>query len=79
MSELGELFSLLREENKNKRLINKNSTLALLDERKISYKRLSDTHFLIENYNFWPSTGLYIHRKTKKRGRGIFNLLKEEK
>jgi hypothetical protein len=34
-------------------------------------------HLVVDcNIDFWPSTGLFINRKTKKKGRGISNLLK---
>ena len=26
--------------------------------------------------DFWPSTGLFINLKTKRRGRGVFNIIK---
>lgn len=77
MSDLGETFAVLREERKLKKRRNKDSTLSLLDEHKVEYKVLSDSHLRIAEYDFWPTTGLFIHLKTKKRGRGIFNLLKQ--
>lgn len=33
-------------------------------------------HLIVENqFDFWPSTGKFINRKTKKSGRGVQNLL----
>lgn len=28
-------------------------------------------------YDFWPGTGLWIHRDTQKKGRGIKNMIKD--
>lgn len=76
MSELGELFKDLREERKEKRAANKELSVALLQDKGVSYKRLSDDHLRVGEFDYWPSTGLFMHTKTKKRGRGVFNLLK---
>lgn len=31
---------------------------------------------MIGDFDFYPSTGLFRNRKTNKKGRGIFNLIK---
>jgi uncharacterized membrane protein YsdA (DUF1294 family) len=79
MSELGEIFAAHKEDRRKKKSNNLESTLAILNERKVPYKKLSAVHLWIGSFDFWPSTGLFIHKKTKKRGRGIFNLLKAMK
>lgn len=33
-------------------------------------------HFIIGQYDFWATTGLFIDRITKQRGRGVGKLLK---
>lgn len=33
-------------------------------------------HLVIGDFDFWPSTGLFKNRKTGKKGRGVFNLIK---
>lgn len=66
-----------KEESRARKSHNLTQSIALLDEKKIPYKQLSLTHYRIaEQWDYWPSTGLYIHMKTKKRGRGVFNLIK---
>ena len=75
MSELGDLYRDWRKEKQEKRTINYQKSEALLIKNKIEYKKLSASHFRVKEYDYWPSTGLFIHIKTKKRGRGIFNLL----
>lgn len=34
-------------------------------------------HYRIGDFDFWPSTGKYMERSTKKTGRGVFNILKK--
>lgn len=49
-------------------------------ENNINYENYSEVHFCVEkDFDYWPTTGKFINRKTKKSGRGIFNLLKELK
>lgn len=50
--------------------------IGVIEDSQIFFKQLSDTHLRILEWDFWPSTGLYIHTKTKKRGRGVYNLMK---
>lgn len=76
MSELGEIFSAWREEKKEKKISNLEKSIQILDNNNINYDVLSDTHYRISNYDFWPSTGLFINRKTGRKGRGVFNLIR---
>lgn len=43
----------------------------------IDFKELSDTHIrvLSFDYDFWPTTQLFINMKTQKRGYGLKNLM----
>lgn len=37
-------------------------------------------HIIVDNkIDFWPTTGKYIVRKNQKKGRGVFNMIKELK
>lgn len=76
MSELGETFAALREHNREKKIENHASSIALLDKHGVQYETLTEHHLRIGEFDFWPSTGMYIQRKTKRRGRGIFGLLR---
>jgi hypothetical protein len=78
MSDLGETFKEYRKMRKEKKIKNIHTSLDILDRNEIDYKILSmnGPHILVEGFDYWASTGLFINRKTKKRGRGIFNLLK---
>jgi hypothetical protein len=77
MSELGDIFKAHREEAKLRKTKNAESSTALLNEKKVQYEVLSESHLRVGDWDFWPSTGLFIHVKTKKRGRGVYNLLKK--
>jgi len=76
-SELGELYAAWDEHKKEKKQNNQKSSVAILEEKGVKFERLSDTHLRVAEYDYWPSTGLFIHRKTQKRGRGVFGLLKK--
>lgn len=57
-------------------------SVALLELCKIPFVTTNEIHYIITTHegiiiDFWPSTGKYIYRTTKKIGRGVFNLLKE--
>lgn len=80
MSEISEIFKALKINKQEKKLDNHTKSINILKEKNIPYKMLSSTHIRIEDsFDFWPTTGLFINIKTKKRGRGIFKLLKEIK
>jgi hypothetical protein len=76
MSDLGETFKAFREAGQEKRQSNLERSVALLDAQKVPYTRLSEHHLRIGDYDFWPSTGLWISRTHKRsKGRGVLNLL----
>lgn len=78
MSDLGEIFGAWKVEKKAKKLSNTENNLRILKEKGIEYELLSSNgpHLRIGDYDFWASTGLFVHRKSKQRGRGIHNLLR---
>lgn len=76
MSELGELYSAWNEHKRAKKKLNYEQSLQLLADNGVVLKQLSPDHFRIDDFDYWPSTGLFINRKTNKRGRGVFNLIK---
>ena len=79
MSEIGDDFKALREMRKEKRASNRESSIEVLTSKDIAFQQLSDTHFRIGEFDFWPSTGLFMNRKSGKRGRGVFNLIRKVK
>lgn len=77
MSDIGEDFHFIRQENKMKKLANVECSLRMLTERGLKYevKSVLPMHVHIGGFDYWPATGLFIHQKTGKRGRGVFALI----
>jgi len=80
MSDIGEFWRDVKpelekegRERKDRNLLNAREKLTAL---KIPFRELTEHHFRVLHFNYWPSTGLFIDMKTSKRGRGINNLLK---
>ncbi len=63
------------EARRGKKNQNLEYSLALFYSRGIKIKKLSTWHYRIGKWDFWPTTGKYMHIVTKERGRGVFNLL----
>lgn len=76
MSELGDIFNGWKEEKQKKRASNLVNSLELLNEHGIEPQKLSSSHFRIGEFDFWPSTGKYLNRKTGRYSRGVRNLIK---
>ncbi len=77
MSDIGEIFSFLKEENKKKKVLNHKNSIKILEGKGIYFTKLSEYHYRVGEYDFWPSTGKFLNRKTGTTGRGVFNLLKK--
>jgi predicted Ser/Thr protein kinase len=78
MSELGDTFKALHEYKKEKKANNIDGSLSLLESMGVEHKVLSyNNHhtLVVGRIDFWPSTGKWIDRKTKRYGRGIRKLL----
>lgn len=78
-NEITELWSQVKEERRIKKQSNYEFAKKKLKEEGIEFVEKPNSHFALKDYNFWATTGLYIHKKTNKRGRGIFNLIKKIK
>ncbi len=81
MSDTGELFEAWRKDKQVKKLSNKEKSTRILIEHNIYYESSNGIHLIIKHnkiiVDFWPSTGKFIFRKSKIKGRGVFNLLKK--
>lgn len=77
MSELGETFKAMREHGKAKRQSNSEFSIEALKRHGVEFEMLNPhgPHLRVGEIDFWPSTGLFINRRTQKRSRGIHNLL----
>lgn len=77
-SEMGDYWRDVNSFRQNKRRENMLSSTEILDRANISYSSHNGgVHLIVaKRWDYWPSTGLFIDRQTKKQGRGIFNLLR---
>jgi hypothetical protein len=76
MSELAEDFKFMREVKREKKQSNLENSISLLHKNGIEFDSFNGgTHLKVGDYDFWPSTGLFINRKTYERRRGIFTLI----
>ncbi len=70
------VFAEMKEQSRVKKMSNLESSTKILDERKINYQKLTQWHYRVGEYDFWPTTGKFMHRASGKTGRGVFELLK---
>jgi len=81
MSDIGETFKDLRQASQNKREHNRRYSTKVLSSKRIKFKIVNQGyHLIIEELpddliDFWPSTGLWKIRSTKKSNRGLKSLL----
>lgn len=74
------LYHVYRETRKNKRAENRKHSRNLLESKKIPMEVMNEgAHIKIpagdSHIDFWPGTGLWIDRGTRKQGRGVYPLL----
>ncbi len=82
MDDEGDFWRRFNIEAGNKRQSNmEKSTKILMDNGIRFHSRNGGIHLIVfgqvKEFDYWPSTGKFINRKTKKAGRGVFNLIKE--
>lgn len=77
MSEMGDDFKAWHEEKRTKKNNNLVFSTELLKKNNINFSSHNHgVHLIVEkNFDFYPSTGKFIDRVTKKHGRGVKNLL----
>lgn len=78
MSDMGDAFKAMREDSIRKKQKNKEHCTKRLKMSSIPFVSYNDgVHlFVVDTFDYWPSTGLFKHRKSGKSGRGIMNLIK---
>jgi len=80
MGDMAKVFRDMTEYKKAKRKDNTEKSTTMLKVKGIQFvSKNNGAHLIVGNYNFWPSTGLFENRLTKKKGRGIYNLIKKLK
>jgi len=81
MGDVGESFEGWKEESQERKRRNLEQSTKILEDRGILFEsKNGGVHIIIkaerEKFDFWPSTGKFTSRVTKKSGRGVFKLLK---
>lgn len=82
MGDMGEYFRDWREHKRERKETGRAMALRILEESGIAFETLSENgpHLrFAEGFDFWPSTGNWIHRETQLRGFGVRSLLREIK
>lgn len=82
MSEIGEVFKIIKEEGKKKKSKNLVSSTQILADEGIQFESKNNGVHLVVNHNgkiadFWPSTGKFNIRGEAGYHRGVKNLLKK--
>lgn len=83
MSDLGDDFRAYNESRREKKRRNLEQNTQILRDRGVSFTAKNNgVHLIIRRgtvplADFWPSTGKWIMRISRKKGRGVFNLLNE--
>ena len=77
-SEMGEIYYAMRKAKQERKQANKANGTEKIKRSGYSFVTHNDgLHIVIENrVDYWPSTGKFIDRQTKRKGRGILPLLK---
>lgn len=81
MGDMGEIFNAMKDESKERRARNRQSSAELLKSRGIEFEEKNcGAHLIITHsgrvFDFWPGTGKWTERGTNKYRRGVKNLLK---
>ncbi len=77
MSDLADDFRAIAAYSKQKRASNRERSTAELAQRGIAFESKNHgTHLIVGEHDFWPGTGLWSHRKSGSKGRGVFNLIR---
>lgn len=78
INETTEMWNDYHNLRNNKKRDNQEYSTNLLKENDIPFESKNfGVHLIVMNrWDFWPSTGLFIDRKNQRRNRGVRNLLK---
>ncbi|MEK4030851.1 hypothetical protein MKZ02_20235 [Pseudobacillus sp. FSL P4-0506] len=82
MSDMGDFWRDIKEHKAEKKQNNYTQNKRSLENNGVKFIEKPNGHFIIldseekPTHDFWATTGLIIERKTKRRSRGIRNLLR---
>lgn len=76
-----EMWAAHKEERREKKQDNERKSLSLLKEGGYEVKTLNAgiSHYRVEGYDFWPTTGKFYNQSTGDKGRGVFDLIRRIK
>ncbi len=82
MSDIGDDFAALKEAGKKKKADNQESSTRILIDKSIPFTSHNwGNHLVVYGneiiFDFWPSTGKFISRNKKTKGRGVFSMIKK--
>jgi len=82
MSEIGEIYSAMREEGRERRASNRETTPDVLRSHGVEFTTHNGgAHLIVTHHgkvaDLWPGTGKYNVRGTKAYRRGVFRLLQD--
>ena len=78
---MGDMGDFWRDANgyyQAKRRSNLDSSTGIMERSGVPFvSKNNGVHLIVaDRWDYWPSTGLFIDRRTKKKGRGVNNLLR---
>jgi hypothetical protein len=76
MTDIGDEWREHKQYLRNKNEKRKANAVAQLEKNNIKFRWINDYHIRCRQYDYWPSTGTFIHMKTKFSGDGIEEFLK---
>ena len=81
MGDMAEVFNAMREDSKERRARNRDSSARILAEAGMAFESKNNgAHLVVEGrYDFWPGTGLWMARGEKTKRRGVKNLIQRIK
>lgn len=63
-----------RAQRAQKKQQNTTSALAKLRSSNVEFEEV-DGHYKIGEYDFWPESGVFVHRGAKTKGKGVDELI----
>ena len=78
MGDMGDFWRGVNGYSQAKRWSNLESSTGIMERSGVPFvSKNNGVHLIVaDRWDYWPSTGLFIDRITKKKGRGVNNLLR---
>lgn len=79
MGDLGDYWREAKEEQKEYKWNHYDKVINTFNQEGIDFQNFGNGHLRIGEYDFWATTGTFIHRSTGKKGKGLEVFLKKIK